>query len=63
MGDGKDTDYNPQKPVGLDTDTIESTVKTLLSNLITREFNSPVDYLRTSHVRAEPPSRPPLHPL
>eukprot|EP00959_Pyramimonas_sp_CCMP1952_P260676 5450462-Pyramimonas_sp.AAC.1 len=29
--------------VGLDTDTVELTVKTLLSRLVTREFNSPAN--------------------
>eukprot|EP00976_Prorocentrum_cordatum_P067423 1178741-Prorocentrum_minimum.AAC.9 len=40
--------------LGLHTDTVEMTVKTLLSNLITRIFDSPTNYLRTSHVRVEP---------
>eukprot|EP00959_Pyramimonas_sp_CCMP1952_P054262 1134898-Pyramimonas_sp.AAC.2 len=32
---------------GLDIDTVELTVKTLLSHLVTGEFNSPADHLRT----------------
>eukprot|EP00976_Prorocentrum_cordatum_P095135 1190064-Prorocentrum_minimum.AAC.4 len=40
--------------VRLDTDTVELTVKTLLSHLITREFNSPTNSLRTQYVRVEP---------
>eukprot|EP00959_Pyramimonas_sp_CCMP1952_P148622 3109419-Pyramimonas_sp.AAC.1 len=35
--------------------------KMLLSS--SRRFNSPANYLRTPHVRVEPPSRPPLDPL
>eukprot|EP00959_Pyramimonas_sp_CCMP1952_P309929 6485636-Pyramimonas_sp.AAC.1 len=32
---------------GLDTDTAKLTVKTLLSHLVTREFNHPANFLRT----------------
>eukprot|EP00959_Pyramimonas_sp_CCMP1952_P167663 3504220-Pyramimonas_sp.AAC.2 len=35
-------------------DTEELTVKTLSSHLLTREFNSPTNSLRTPYVRAEP---------
>eukprot|EP00959_Pyramimonas_sp_CCMP1952_P450463 9432160-Pyramimonas_sp.AAC.1 len=38
----------------LDTDTAEVTVKTLLSHLVTREFNSLTNSLRTPYVRVEP---------
>eukprot|EP00959_Pyramimonas_sp_CCMP1952_P414949 8694081-Pyramimonas_sp.AAC.2 len=34
--------------------TVYSTVKTLLSRLVTREFDSPVDSLRRPYVRVEP---------
>eukprot|EP00959_Pyramimonas_sp_CCMP1952_P376739 7890640-Pyramimonas_sp.AAC.1 len=40
--------------VGFDTDTVEVTVKTLLSHLVTRKFNSPTIVLRTAYVRVEP---------
>eukprot|EP00976_Prorocentrum_cordatum_P085841 1186258-Prorocentrum_minimum.AAC.3 len=39
---------------GLDTDTAKLTVKTLLSHLVTREFNHPANFLRTPYVRVEP---------
>eukprot|EP00976_Prorocentrum_cordatum_P011637 234452-Prorocentrum_minimum.AAC.1 len=32
--------------VGVDTDTVQVTVKTLLSHLVTREFNSSTNSLR-----------------
>eukprot|EP00959_Pyramimonas_sp_CCMP1952_P192056 4015626-Pyramimonas_sp.AAC.1 len=40
--------------IGLDTDTEELTVKTLLSRLVTRKSNSAINSLRTSYVRVEP---------
>eukprot|EP00959_Pyramimonas_sp_CCMP1952_P342782 7181254-Pyramimonas_sp.AAC.1 len=36
--------------IGLDADTVESTIKILLSHLITREVNSPTNSLRTPYV-------------
>eukprot|EP00976_Prorocentrum_cordatum_P022146 452574-Prorocentrum_minimum.AAC.1 len=46
------------------TTTAELTVKTLLSNPITQKLNSPANSSRNvTHVRVEPPSRPPLDPL
>eukprot|EP00959_Pyramimonas_sp_CCMP1952_P463691 9485379-Pyramimonas_sp.AAC.1 len=42
------------KVLGLDTDTVELTVKTLLSHLVTREFKFSINVLRTSYVRVEP---------
>eukprot|EP00959_Pyramimonas_sp_CCMP1952_P327757 6861985-Pyramimonas_sp.AAC.1 len=43
-------------PNSLDPDTVELTVviKTLSSHLVTREFNSPVNSLRTSYARVAP---------
>eukprot|EP00976_Prorocentrum_cordatum_P048375 976544-Prorocentrum_minimum.AAC.1 len=46
-----------------DTGAVKPASKTLLSHLVTGEFSSTADSLRTSHVRVEPPSRPPLDPL
>eukprot|EP00959_Pyramimonas_sp_CCMP1952_P285400 5967518-Pyramimonas_sp.AAC.1 len=45
-----------RRSVGLDTDndTVQSTVKTLSSRLVTRKISSPADALQTSHVRVEP---------
>eukprot|EP00959_Pyramimonas_sp_CCMP1952_P117065 2447072-Pyramimonas_sp.AAC.1 len=40
--------------VGLDTDTVELTVKTSSSHLITREFDSPSIYLQRPYARVEP---------
>ena len=40
--------------VGLDTGSVELTIKTLLSHLITRKFNSPTHPLRTPCVCVEP---------
>eukprot|EP00976_Prorocentrum_cordatum_P103894 1193653-Prorocentrum_minimum.AAC.1 len=40
--------------LAFDTDTVKLTVTTLSSHLITREFNSPTNYLRTPYVRVEP---------
>eukprot|EP00959_Pyramimonas_sp_CCMP1952_P082683 1727878-Pyramimonas_sp.AAC.1 len=39
---------------GLDTDTVELTVKTLLRRLVTRKFNSPTNSLRAPYFRVEP---------
>eukprot|EP00976_Prorocentrum_cordatum_P094390 1189764-Prorocentrum_minimum.AAC.2 len=41
-------------PLGLDTDTVELTIKTLLSHLITRTCNLPTNSLRTPYVHVEP---------
>ena len=38
---------------GRDTDTVELPVKTLLSQLITQEFNSPADSLRAPDIRVD----------
>eukprot|EP00959_Pyramimonas_sp_CCMP1952_P022667 476041-Pyramimonas_sp.AAC.1 len=53
------------KLVGLDTDTVQLAIKTLSETILSlsREFNSPTDSFRTTYVRVEPPSRPPLDPL
>eukprot|EP00959_Pyramimonas_sp_CCMP1952_P094747 1981942-Pyramimonas_sp.AAC.1 len=51
---GNCTRNRPNGILGLDTDTVncvELTVKTFLSHIITREFNFPVNSLRTSYVR------------
>eukprot|EP00976_Prorocentrum_cordatum_P012739 254522-Prorocentrum_minimum.AAC.1 len=40
--------------LGLDTDTVELTVKTLLSHLITRKCNFPASTLRAAYVRVQP---------
>eukprot|EP00959_Pyramimonas_sp_CCMP1952_P371247 7774483-Pyramimonas_sp.AAC.1 len=40
--------------LGRDTDAVQLTAKTFLSHLITREFNSPINYVRTPYVRVEP---------
>eukprot|EP00959_Pyramimonas_sp_CCMP1952_P001559 32043-Pyramimonas_sp.AAC.1 len=40
--------------LGLDTVTVELTVKHLLRHLVTREFNSPANSLRTPYALAEP---------
>eukprot|EP00959_Pyramimonas_sp_CCMP1952_P247204 5167152-Pyramimonas_sp.AAC.1 len=40
----------------LDTVTVESAVKTLLSHLLTRQFNSPVVLLRMAYARVGPAS-------
>eukprot|EP00976_Prorocentrum_cordatum_P087342 1186864-Prorocentrum_minimum.AAC.2 len=40
--------------VGLDTDTVELTVKTLLSEITTGEFDAPQFFSRTPHVRVKP---------
>eukprot|EP00976_Prorocentrum_cordatum_P064620 1177561-Prorocentrum_minimum.AAC.1 len=48
--------------LGLDTDTVKLTVKTLSSHLITQEFNSPINFSRTPYVCVEPyldPATPP----
>eukprot|EP00959_Pyramimonas_sp_CCMP1952_P024991 524385-Pyramimonas_sp.AAC.1 len=37
----------------LDTDTVELTIKTLISHLNTLEFNFPTNYFRASHARVE----------
>eukprot|EP00959_Pyramimonas_sp_CCMP1952_P321253 6722639-Pyramimonas_sp.AAC.1 len=44
----------PRTGLGLDTNTVELTIQTLLSHLITGEFNSPADSLQTLYVRVEP---------
>eukprot|EP00959_Pyramimonas_sp_CCMP1952_P010469 219324-Pyramimonas_sp.AAC.1 len=46
--------HNARPTKGLDADTVELTVKTLLSHLITKKVNSPINYLRMSYVRVEP---------
>eukprot|EP00959_Pyramimonas_sp_CCMP1952_P088828 1858581-Pyramimonas_sp.AAC.1 len=43
-----------KQQVRLNTDTVKVTVKTLISHLVTRKFNSPVRSLRTPYVRIEP---------
>eukprot|EP00959_Pyramimonas_sp_CCMP1952_P337808 7074076-Pyramimonas_sp.AAC.1 len=43
-----------RRRIGLDMYTVPLTVMTLLSRLITREFNAPINCLRTSYVRIEP---------
>eukprot|EP00959_Pyramimonas_sp_CCMP1952_P132124 2762583-Pyramimonas_sp.AAC.1 len=40
--------------LGLESDTVELAVKTLLSHLIARKFNSPVESLQMAYVRVEP---------
>eukprot|EP00976_Prorocentrum_cordatum_P089488 1187744-Prorocentrum_minimum.AAC.1 len=59
QGNGRWTRSPPVRAVcgtaeGLDTDTVKLTVKPLFSHLVTREFNSPTNSLRTSYVRVEP---------
>eukprot|EP00959_Pyramimonas_sp_CCMP1952_P303448 6350273-Pyramimonas_sp.AAC.3 len=49
--------------VWLDMVTVELTIKTLSSHLVTGGFDSPVNSSRAPYVRVEPPSRPPLDPL
>eukprot|EP00976_Prorocentrum_cordatum_P062033 1176557-Prorocentrum_minimum.AAC.5 len=39
--------------LGLDTDTVKLTVKTLSGHLITGEFDSPTNSLRSPYVRVE----------
>eukprot|EP00976_Prorocentrum_cordatum_P049633 1001434-Prorocentrum_minimum.AAC.1 len=50
-------------PLGFEADSVEWTAETFFSRLVTQAFDSPVGSLRTSYVRVEPPSRPPLDPL
>eukprot|EP00976_Prorocentrum_cordatum_P029243 595326-Prorocentrum_minimum.AAC.1 len=47
----------------LTLDTVASTVQTSSSYLVAREFNSPIDSLRTCHVHIQTPSGPPPDPL
>eukprot|EP00959_Pyramimonas_sp_CCMP1952_P169905 3549611-Pyramimonas_sp.AAC.2 len=50
-----------EKPaIGLNTDTVELTIKTLLSHLITREVHSPVHSLRMAYGRLDEPYSPPV---
>eukprot|EP00976_Prorocentrum_cordatum_P096713 1190680-Prorocentrum_minimum.AAC.1 len=46
-----------QSTLGLDTDTIKRTVKTLLSHLLIREFDCPTNSLRTPYCRVSSPRR------
>eukprot|EP00959_Pyramimonas_sp_CCMP1952_P107129 2239787-Pyramimonas_sp.AAC.1 len=48
------SDQSDAGSAGLDPGTVESTIKTLLSHLITGEFNSPANSVRTPWVRVEP---------